>query len=207
MWTDGVALSMRLQFYIDFCVSIWIWLFIFMWLDYCTMQWKQLSIFHCHELKNKSELCGAVVMAPGRFCRNSRSIISKLIMQNSSLGTPVKLLWGECHTSPHWVWQCLSAVRQLAITWANVDPDLCRHIASLQLKSVWHLTFVIMLHAMSSLNGLYLVWKSYLDQPSKLQFADHQCQQSTLLILMSVMFLFLSLLILIITLWYQKRAI
>ena len=25
----------------------------------------------------------------------------------------------------------LGAIRQQAITWANVDPDLCRHVASL----------------------------------------------------------------------------
>ena len=29
------------------------------------------------------------------------------------------------------VQEWLGAVRQQAITWANVDPDLCRHMASL----------------------------------------------------------------------------
>ena len=33
--------------------------------------------------------------------------------------------------SQHWFRQWLGAVRQQAITWANVDPDLCRHMMSL----------------------------------------------------------------------------
>ena len=33
--------------------------------------------------------------------------------------------------SQHWFRQWLGAVRQQAITWAKVDPDLCRHMASL----------------------------------------------------------------------------
>ena len=32
--------------------------------------------------------------------------------------------------SQHWFRKWLGAVRQQAITWANVDPDLCRHTAS-----------------------------------------------------------------------------
>ena len=30
----------------------------------------------------------------------------------------------------NWFRQWLGAVRQQAITWANVDPDLCRHMVS-----------------------------------------------------------------------------
>ena len=33
--------------------------------------------------------------------------------------------------SQHWFRWWLGAVRQQAITWANVDPNLCRHMASL----------------------------------------------------------------------------
>ena len=33
----------------------------------------------------------------------------------------------QFHTTNQW----LGAVRQQAITWANVDPDLCRHMVSL----------------------------------------------------------------------------
>ena len=42
----------------------------------------------------------------------------------------------ECHRtllmiSQHWFRKWLGAVRQQATTWANVDPDLCHHMASL----------------------------------------------------------------------------
>ena len=42
----------------------------------------------------------------------------------------------ECHwtslmSTQHWFGQWLGAVRQQAIAWANVDPDLCPHLASL----------------------------------------------------------------------------
>ena len=48
----------------------------------------------------------------------------------------MKLPWYECHwtslmISQHWFRECLDAVRQQAITWANVDPDHCRHMVSL----------------------------------------------------------------------------
>ena len=42
----------------------------------------------------------------------------------------------ECHwtllrISQHWFRKWLGAVRQQAITWASVDPDLCHHMGSL----------------------------------------------------------------------------
>ena len=48
----------------------------------------------------------------------------------------VNLSLDECHStllmiSQHWFRKWLVAVRQQAITWANGDPDLCRHMASL----------------------------------------------------------------------------
>ena len=47
----------------------------------------------------------------------------------------VKLHSGECQTTPlmmsqHWFRWWIGAVRQGAITWANVDPDICHHMAS-----------------------------------------------------------------------------
>ena len=47
----------------------------------------------------------------------------------------VKLPSDECHwtllmRSQHWFRWWLGTVRQQAITWANVDPDLCCHMAS-----------------------------------------------------------------------------
>ena len=48
----------------------------------------------------------------------------------------VNLALDECHStllmiSQHWFREWLGAISQQAITWANVDPDLCRHMASL----------------------------------------------------------------------------
>ena len=74
-------------------------------------------------------------LASGRCGRNFKSIIFKLIIHSSSLGT-VKLLSGERHRnslvgSRHWFRYWLGVIRHQAITWANVDPNLCRHIPSL----------------------------------------------------------------------------
>ena len=33
--------------------------------------------------------------------------------------------------SQHWLMEWLGAVRQQAIPWANIDLDVCRHMASL----------------------------------------------------------------------------
>ena len=47
------------------------------------------------------------------------------------------LVKDECHRtllmmmSKHWFRQWLGVVRQQAITWANVDPELCRHMVPL----------------------------------------------------------------------------
>ena len=38
--------------------------------------------------------------------------------------------------SQHWFSLWLGAIRQQAITWANVDPDLCRQMASLGLSEL-----------------------------------------------------------------------
>ena len=48
----------------------------------------------------------------------------------------MKLSWDIGHwillmTHQHWFSLWLGAIRQQAITWANVNPDLCRHMASL----------------------------------------------------------------------------
>ena len=37
--------------------------------------------------------------------------------------------------------QCLGAVRQQAITWSNVDPDRCRHVAHLGQNELISLPF------------------------------------------------------------------
>ena len=50
----------------------------------------------------------------------------------------------SCEIAFKWMQQeltdWLGAIRQQAITWANVDPDLCRHVASLgqdELTEIW----------------------------------------------------------------------
>ena len=48
----------------------------------------------------------------------------------------MKSLSWKCHRtllirSQHWFRQWLGAVRQQAITWSNVDPELCHHMVSL----------------------------------------------------------------------------
>ena len=55
--------------------------------------------------------------------------------------SPKKLPSDECHKtllmiSQHWFRWWLGAVRQQAITWANVDPDLCCQMASLGLSEL-----------------------------------------------------------------------
>ena len=40
------------------------------------------------------------------------------------------MLWALMMISHHWLRSWLGAVRQQAITWASVNPDLCRHMAS-----------------------------------------------------------------------------
>ena len=53
---------------------------------------------------------------------------------------------GGHKTSPissyHWFRSWIGAVRQQAITWANVDPDLCHHMATLDHKKLsWYVCF------------------------------------------------------------------
>ena len=55
----------------------------------------------------------------------------KLVIQNSV--NTVKLFLGECSPveSQHWFGRWVDAAKQQAITWVNVDHDLCHHMASL----------------------------------------------------------------------------
>ena len=77
-------------------------------------------------------------LAPRKFCM-------KLSISNGqanfSNGWPRYLMWNcpqvivtepqSLMTSQHWFKQWLGAIRQKAITGTKVDPDLCRHMASL----------------------------------------------------------------------------
>ena len=64
-------------------------------------------------------------------------------MTHAGHGSPyillVKLLSGEWQRThltihQHWFRYWFGAIRQQAVTWANFDPDLCRHMASLGYK-------------------------------------------------------------------------
>ena len=75
-------------------------------------------------------------LVAGRYSSNFKSVFPEPIARIKVMITFVKLLGGECHRthiikSRNWLREWLSAIRQLAITWAIVDPDLCRHMASL----------------------------------------------------------------------------
>ena len=74
-------------------------------------------------------------LAPRKFEWNFRYLILQMISVICWLSL-VQLPWYECHwtslmISQHWFRQWLGVVRKQAITWANVDPDLRRHMASL----------------------------------------------------------------------------
>ena len=62
--------------------------------------------------------------------------------------SPVNLPSDECHStlliiSQHWFRLWLDAIRQQSTTWANVDPDLCRHMASLGSNGLMHCGLVV----------------------------------------------------------------
>ena len=71
----------------------------------------------------------------GRCGINFKNKTFKLIIQNHSLGTSKKLLSGEYQSLTKdmstLVRVMLYVVRHQAITQANVDPEMCRHMTSL----------------------------------------------------------------------------
>ena len=75
-------------------------------------------------------------MAPGKFEWNFRGVIFKriLVIDGWRISCEIALIWmsldfTDDQSTLVQVMAC--AVRQQAITWANVDPDICRHMASL----------------------------------------------------------------------------
>ena len=70
-------------------------------------------------------------LAPGRCGSLFKTMNLKLTEQNSSLSYQCEFaLWGmpqNLTNEKSW----LGAIRQQAITWTNVDQDLCRHMAPL----------------------------------------------------------------------------
>ena len=63
------------------------------------------------------------------------TVIFKLILEVDILSISweiafVQMLQNPLMMSQHWFREWLGAVRQQAITWANVDPYMCQHMAS-----------------------------------------------------------------------------
>ena len=86
-------------------------------------------------------------LAPGKFEWNFRYLIIQIISVIDGWGSLVNLPLDECHSnllmiSQHWFRYWLGAVRPQAITWANIDPDLC-HIASLSPNELTHWGWVM----------------------------------------------------------------
>ena len=75
---------------------------------------------------------GNVSLAPGRFLWNFRHVIFKLRLTIDGWGIPceIALIWLDVTEDQSTLVQVMAWYRQ-ATTWANVDPDLCRHIVAL----------------------------------------------------------------------------
>ena len=73
-------------------------------------------------------------MAPGRFDWNFKLFMLFLVIGGWDIFSEIALRWkskGLTDDKSILGQVMLGAVRQQAITWANVDPDLCRHMVSL----------------------------------------------------------------------------
>ena len=75
-------------------------------------------------------------LAPGKFEWNLRHVIFKqnLVIDVWGICCEIALIWMSLDFTDNQstlVQVMFGAVRQQAITWAKVDPDLCRHMASL----------------------------------------------------------------------------
>ena len=86
---------------------------------------------------------------------NFKSTISNPWYKTVAWALTVKLRWFKCQGTSlmlgqHWFRYWLVAARQQAITWANVDPNLCHHMASLSHnnfidseQSKWYVTNIL----------------------------------------------------------------
>ena len=75
-------------------------------------------------------------LVPGKFEWNFRYLVIPIISVIDGWGIPCELAlrWMSLDLTDYkstLVQVMAGAVRQQAITWANIDPDLCRHMASL----------------------------------------------------------------------------
>ena len=96
---------------------------------WCMVPRKHPKSFNAHKCLQMS----LNSLAPGRRGTNFTCVFYSLILRSDILTTSSVL--GKCHRWPvmiscHWFRYCCGAIRQQAITWANVDPDPCCHMAS-----------------------------------------------------------------------------
>ena len=78
----------------------------------------------------------------GDFNETLGKCFSSLFYWLMAVVSLVKLPSSEYHwtlvvISKHWFRSWLGAIRQQAITWTNIDPDLCHHMVSLLTRSQW----------------------------------------------------------------------
>ena len=109
------------------------------WSKYFFMEDRDTFILHLHIMLADDLMTRWFnPLAPGRFEWNFRSVIIKLISVIGAWGisSEIAIRWMPFHLtwlaiSQLWFRQWLGAVRQQAITWANVDPELHHHMPPL----------------------------------------------------------------------------
>ena len=79
--------------------------------------------------------------AHGRCGSNSNSIISNSLYKAVAWALYVTLFSRDCHRTSlminqHWFRRWLGAVRHQAITWTNVNSELCHHMTSLSRNEI-----------------------------------------------------------------------
>ena len=71
-------------------------------------------------------------LAPGRGDSDFKSVISEHMLRiKFTSSCEIALRWMPLMLSQHWFRQWLGAIWHQAITWANIDWDLCHHMVSL----------------------------------------------------------------------------
>ena len=115
------------------------------WVSRYKRQWKInqeakkciqiFSKFHCKLLAILFRPRGVDSLEPGRLEWNFRKVIFKLHLVTDGWGISCEIAHGrtllDLTDDKSALVQVKASARQQAITWAKVDPDLCRHMTSL----------------------------------------------------------------------------
>ena len=100
----------------------------------------------CKQPKHQHDIKRVLVQSPCALqsaCRCPNTLrqahwwlyVSLVILMSNGWSSLVKVTSDECHWT-HWWWLCTT--RQQAITLADIEPDLCRHMASLGHNELTH---------------------------------------------------------------------